>query len=130
MSRAAAPPPLERTLEAVDLVAYAGATWDWHRMHYDVTFGKEHELPAPVVDGQMFGALIAAQVMGWAPPGSFLTELELRYTSMVFAGDTIRVDANIIGQDGSDVELAHEVVVGDRSVATGRTRVVLPPRST
>ena len=24
---------LERTIELADMVAYAGATWDWHRLH-------------------------------------------------------------------------------------------------
>ena len=31
-------PPLTRTIGLPDMVAYAGATWDWHRMHYDTGY--------------------------------------------------------------------------------------------
>ena len=50
-------PPLERTMHLADMVAYAGATWDWHRLHYDSAWLGERGSTAPVVDGQMFGAL-------------------------------------------------------------------------
>ena len=51
-----AAPPLEKTAGAADLVAYAGATWDWHRIHYDAEFVAAKQLPAPIVDGQIYGA--------------------------------------------------------------------------
>ena len=48
-------PVLERTIELPDMISYAGATWDWHRLHYDPQYLAEKQLPAPVVDGQAFG---------------------------------------------------------------------------
>ena len=34
-------PPLERTIGLTDMVAYAGATWDWHKLHYDQAYVAE-----------------------------------------------------------------------------------------
>ncbi len=36
-------PPLERRFDRADLVAYAGATWDWHRLHHDEEYLAEKE---------------------------------------------------------------------------------------
>ena len=42
-------PPLERTISITDMVAYAGATWDWHKLHYDPAYAASKELPGPIV---------------------------------------------------------------------------------
>lgn len=56
-------PPLEITITLTSLVMYAGATWDFHRYHYDPAFVTALGLPAPLMDGQMVGALLARQLM-------------------------------------------------------------------
>ncbi len=65
-------PALVRTIELTDMVAYAGATWDWHRLHYDPAYLAEKQLAAPVVDGQVFGALLAEVLLDWLGPEAFL----------------------------------------------------------
>lgn len=111
-------PALERTITLTDMIAYAGATWDWHRLHYDAAFVAERKLPGPVVDGQVLGALFAEQVMDALGPEVFITHLAIRYRSMMFAGETVRIDAT---DDGDVVE--HRALVGDRLVAEGTTTV-------
>ena len=39
-------PAFERSFTAVDLMAYGAATWDWHRLHYDLDFARVHSLSA------------------------------------------------------------------------------------
>lgn len=114
---------LERTLEAADLVAYAGATWDWHRLHHDHVYLAERGLDRPVVDGQMLGALMAEHVQDWAGPGARLTRLSYRLVSMVFAGDTVRVTGTVNQADGT---IEQQVLVGDRVAATGTAEVSAP----
>ena len=59
-------PPLE-----IDHHAHArsscmrAATWDFHRYHYDSEFVATLGMPAPFMDGQMIGALLARQLMQW-----------------------------------------------------------------
>jgi len=83
-------PPLERTITLTDMVRYAAATWDFHRYHYDEAFARAMGMPAPFIDGQMCGALIAAQIGAWAGPESFIRRMSLRYASMAFAGERLR----------------------------------------
>lgn len=102
---------LTRHLDAVTLVAYAGATWDWNRLHYDSDEVAARGLPGPVVDGQMFGALLAEQVQDHFGPRCRIRSMGFRYAAMVFAGETVTVVGSV------------EAVHGDPS-AGGVVRVV------
>lgn len=104
-------PPLERTIDRVAMVAYAGATWDWHRMHHDDTYAAEHGLPGPVVDGQVFGALLAEQLQDWIGPSARVTTLHLRFRSLVFAGERVRCTGRVTAVEGELVAVEQEVVV-------------------
>lgn len=88
-------PVLERRLGPERLVAYAGATWDWHRLHYDHDYIVERGLPGPLVDGQMFGALLAEQAVDWLGPRARVTRMRFRFAAMVFAGETVRVEGEV-----------------------------------
>ena len=119
MTPGAVVPALTRTIEQADMVAYAGATWDWHRMHYDQAFLKEKQLERAVVDGQVFGALLAEQIQDWLGERVFLTKLHFRFRNLVFAGETIKCTAAVTAieprEDGLSLLTIESqvVVVGD-----------------
>jgi acyl dehydratase len=94
-------PPLEKTFTPVDLFAYGAATWDWHRMHYDAELARSKGFRAPVIDGQMYGALFARVAMRWAGPRAFVTRMSLRMKSMAFAGDTLRAEGSVVSIEGN-----------------------------
>jgi acyl dehydratase len=128
-------PPLERSFDRADMVAYGGATWDWHRLHHDEAYLAEKRLPAPVVDGQVFGALLAEQVQDWLGPSCFVTRLWFRFASLVFAGETVRCEATVSAVDGDLVTVTSRVVVPatgadpERVAVTGagaQIRMVVP----
>jgi acyl dehydratase len=81
--------PLEQEITLPMMVAYAGATWDWHRYHYDLQLAHEMGLPAPFVDGQMLGGLLAKMLLRWAGPEAMLRRLWLRYRALLFPGESI-----------------------------------------
>lgn len=111
-------PELVRRIELADMVAYAGATWDWHRMHYDPRFLEPRKLPAPVVDGQVFGALLAEQVQDWLGPAARLVGLRFRFKNLVFAGETVRCGGTVISVDDGLVRVEQRIdVVEDGRVA-------------
>lgn len=114
--------PLTVRITLTDMVAYAGATWDWHRLHYDVS--DTPGLRAPVVDGQMLGALMARQVLDHFGPGAFLRSLDIRYKAMVFAGDTVTIEAESNTDEGT-ATVTQRVTVGDTLVAEGSAGVLL-----
>jgi acyl dehydratase len=114
-------PVLERRLELADLVIYAGATWDWYRMHYDPEIIARFGLPGALVDGQMLGALLAEHALDWAGPRAFIHRMAFRFKSMVFAGDTVRCEGEVSAVEGSRVTLTQRVVVGDRAAVESAT---------
>lgn len=115
---------LERTIELPDMVAYAGATWDWHRLHYDTAWLTARGLERPVVDGQLFGALLAEMVLDWAGEGATLSTLSFRFKNLVFAGETVRCTGAVVSEDGDRVSIDCRVeVVGDNA------RVAVAPAS-
>ena len=116
-------PSLERTITLVDMVSYAGATWDWHRLHYDAGFVSDRGLPGPLVDGQMLGALMAKQLTDALGPRSFIRALGFRLRAMVFAGDAVRVEAEVASVEEDGISVAQQVLVGDRLAAEGTARV-------
>ena len=125
-------PPLERRIGLSDMVAYAGATWDWYRLHYDPEFVRAARVPGPVVDGQVFGALLVEQIQDWLGPRCFVRELDFTFKALVFAEETVRCEGAVaeVG-DGYLVLEQRVVVVGpdggvDRlAAAPARARVLL-----
>ncbi len=119
-------PPLVRRIGPADMVAYAGATWDWHRMHYDQGWCDEHGLAAPVVDGQVFGALLVEQLQDYFGPDAFVSALRFRFKNLVFAGETVRCEAVVTAVTPAEISLDCRVVaVG----LDGAERVAVTPAS-
>ncbi|MCC5577307.1 hypothetical protein IMZ11_16915 [Microtetraspora sp. AC03309] len=95
------------------MVAYAGATWDWHRMHYDFEYLQKRGLPAPVVDGQVFGALLAEQLQDWLGPRAVVRRLHFRFKNLVFAGETVRCTGRVIAVEGDTLRVEQRIVIID-----------------
>lgn len=112
-------PDLERTVTLTDMIAYAGATWDWHRLHYDPAYLAAKRLPAPIVDGQLFGALLVQQAQDWLGPQAVVRRLHFRFKELVFAGETVRCVADVSRvareADGTVVHLDARVEIVDRA---------------
>ena len=90
-------PTLQIAVSLTSLVMYAGATWDFHRYHYDRDFVAELGMPAPFMDGQMVGALLARILMQWGGRDAFVRRLSYRQRATVYAGDTIVLSGKVSG---------------------------------
>lgn len=106
-------PPLVRTLDSVRMIAYAGATWDWHRVHHDRDYLTAHGLQRPVVDGQMLGGLLAMAIREWLGRDAVIRRLAFRYAGLVYAGETVRCEGEVIELREGVVELTLRVGVID-----------------
>lgn len=109
---------------------YAGATWDWHRLHYDTEYVTERKLPAPLVDGQMLGALFAEQVRRHFGPRGRIVEMKLRFRSMVHAGERVEITGEVLAvedeADGYLVACRQTARVGSRTCSTCVSAVRVP----
>jgi acyl dehydratase len=88
-------PDLVVPLRVPQLMAYGAATWDWHQIHYDSAAARASGMPGPVVDGQMFGALIARQIRKWAGPRAHFVELRFRNCGFVTAPNEVVVKSEL-----------------------------------
>lgn len=116
-------PALERTIGLTDMIVYAGATWDWHKLHYDPAYVAEKQLPGPIVDGQVFGALLVEQMQDWLGPENFVSRLAFTFRSLVFAGETVRCEGVITAASKNELEVELKVVVVGGDGAAVRTAV-------
>ena len=117
-------PPLVRTIALTDMVAYAGATWDWHKLHYDMDYVAEKKLPGPIVDGQVYGALLVEMLQDWLGPQSFVSKLDFAFRNLVFAGETLRCTGEVTdvadAPEGRSITVTMQVVVVDEDGTDGR----------
>ena len=124
-------PDLVRTVTLTDMVAYAGATWDWYALHYDPAFVAAAGVPGPVVDGQLFGALFVEQLQDALGPTCFVRELSFSFRNLMFAGETVRCEATVteVHDDHVVVELEATILASDlgpeRHAASPARAVVL-----
>jgi acyl dehydratase len=113
-------PALEKTVGPADLVAYAGATWDWHRIHYDAEFVASKRLPAPIVDGQVYGAWFVQMLQDWLGPECFVRMLEFSFRNLMFAGETLRCEGTVTAVDDDEVTVGLTATVVGRDGAVDR----------
>jgi acyl dehydratase len=57
--------------------------------------GFAKQFPAAVVDGQVFGALLAEQLQDTFGPRATVRSLHFRFKNLVFAGETVRCSARV-----------------------------------
>lgn len=120
-------PALRTTLTLTDLIVYAGATWDWHRLHYDPAYLAAHGLPAPVVDGQLFGALLVRQTQEAFGPKAFVRGLHFRFARPVFAGETVMCAARVTARERQPDGTVRVSVAASVEVVGERARVAVAP---
>ncbi len=117
-------PDLVRTFTLTDLVAYGSATWDWHRLHYDDAFARASGMDGPVVDGQMFGALLAEQAIAGVGRPARIERLYFRNRRPVSVGQTITCQATVVAVDDRSIEI-EQVIESDGVIVVGPAGAVL-----
>lgn len=113
-------PSLVREMSPWRMVAYGGATWDWHEMHYDRASAERLGLKAPVVDGQLLGGMLAMALERWLGPEVALRALSFRFAGAVYVGETVRCHGEVIAS--AEVSIRCELGVSVIDPAGARVR--------
>lgn len=108
-------PALTKHCTLTSMIAYAGATWDWHRLHYDQEYLASKGLKAPVVDGQVFGAYVVQAIQDWLGESAFISELDFRYAGLVFAEEYVQVSGEVTETSATEVSISLKIDVVDTS---------------
>jgi acyl dehydratase len=116
-------PALTKHCTLTSMIAYAGATWDWHRLHYDHEYLASKGLKAPVVDGQVFGAYVVQAIQDWLGESAFISELDFRFAGLVFAEEYVQVSGEVTEVSGPGLSLSLKIDVVDANGAVVRPAV-------
>jgi acyl dehydratase len=94
-------------LTPVHLMRFSAAIENWHRIHYDERFAREHDsLPGLLISGSYKQHLAAQMVRSWAGEEGRLTRITLQFRTMNVAGETLTVWGTVTDrreQDGVGV---------------------------
>lgn len=124
-------PVVVRNAGRVQLFLYSAATWNPHRIHYDVDYARFEGHPDVIVHGPLQGAWLSQYVTDWAGPAGRITALSwqnrasaLPDTDYEFHGEVTAIDADTVSLRVWEQTLAGDVLM------PGEAAVRLPHRRT
>ncbi|MDE3074191.1 MAG: acyl dehydratase [Chloroflexota bacterium] len=115
------------------LVMFAGATWEFARIHYDAEHARREGLPGPILQGPLQGNYLAQLVMDWTGGAGELRRLRWRHHLAALVNQRLIVGGKVLalrkGEARGEVECDLWVDNADgQRITTGRALVVLPYR--
>jgi acyl dehydratase len=105
-------PPASYPVTRLSLVRYCGASGDFNVIHWSDRLARAVGLPDVIAHGMFTMAQVGRYVTDWAGPGAVVTDLGVRFSSMVVVPDddqgaTIEVTARVEDKlDGNRVAIA------------------------
>jgi acyl dehydratase len=124
-------PPLVKKPTLMQLVKFAGATGDYHPIHYDQEFARARGLPDVIVHGWLVLAFLGQMVTDWMGEGGTLAKLAGSYRGMSIVDEDIFCYGRVIrkyvedGDSYADLDIWAENPRGEKTT-TGSAVVVLP----
>lgn len=121
-------------MTVMHLVRWCAAMENWHRIHYDYDFCRDHEgLPGPLINGSWKQQVLAQLLKDWAGHSGWLGKLKFEFRGMDVAGETLRVEARVIARqrrgDHGEIRCAVEMTNSSgQATTTGEATVILPLR--
>ncbi|MEK5442497.1 MaoC/PaaZ C-terminal domain-containing protein [Fredinandcohnia sp. FSL W7-1320] len=92
-------PLVKPPIEKVHLVQYAGASGDFNLIHTDEETAKNAGLPGVIAHGMLSVGYIGQLLTNLAGNKGFVSNLNVRFTGMVFPGDVVTCRAKVVAKD-------------------------------
>ena len=122
-----------RTINAADIVLFAGISGDTNPVHLDKEFASKTKAGGRVAHGMLSASFISTVIGTKLPgPGCLYVGQNLKFRAPVRIGDTVRavVTVKSINESRSRVILDTTCYVADKRVITGDAEVWVPKRET
>jgi len=125
-------PLLKGPLTSAHLMRWSAAMENWHKIHYDRTFAREHDkLPDVLVNGTLKQQFIMQLLRDWAGADGWVWKVEFQFRAMNAVDETLKVWARVVSKREAasyglvDLELG---IVNDesRESTPGKAVVALP----
>jgi hydroxyacyl-ACP dehydratase HTD2-like protein with hotdog domain len=121
-------------LTSAHLVRWSAAIENWHKIHYDEMFTREHEsLPGLLVNGTLKQQFIIEALTHWAGPRGWVWKVSFQFRSMNLVDEELFVWARVTGKRAAerfglvDLELGIRNQEGKESTP-GNAVIALPFR--
>lgn len=116
------------------IMRWSAAMENWHRIHYDLTYSREHDkLPDILVNGSWKQHVLAQVLKDWAGEEGWPWKIGFQYRDMDIPGDLITAWGQVTGKSEKDGLGYVELDIGlknSRGIEStkGTAVVVLPKR--
>lgn len=122
-------------LTTAHLVRWSAAIENWHKIHYDQAFTREHEkLPGLLVNGTLKQQFILQALTDWAGPAGWVWKVSFQFRSMNLVEEELTVWAKVTAKRKAprlglvDLELGIRNQEGKESTP-GNAVIALPFRA-
>lgn len=123
-------PPLVKRASRAQLFLYSAATWNPHRIHYDVDYARYEGHPDVIVHGPLQGAWLTEYVTRWIGPRGRLVRAGWQNRASALPDQDLTFRGRVTDLDGDRVSLeVWEEDPDGRVLMPGRAEVVLPRRA-
>jgi hydroxyacyl-ACP dehydratase HTD2-like protein with hotdog domain len=126
-------PSVTEAASEVQLFFFSAATYNGHRIHYDLPYAKSEGLPNILVHGPLQAALLAKTVTDWIGPAGRLTRFQVQNRGNAFPneplsfGGVVKAKREENGECLLDCEIFESNANGD-VLMPGSVTVSLPRR--
>ena len=121
-------------LGTMHLMRWSAAMENWHRIHYDRTFAREHDkLPDILVNGSLKQQFIVQLLKDWVGRDGWVWKVGFQFRAMNLVDETLSVWARVTGTRDEGPYGLVELELGIRNAAgaestPGTATVALPHR--
>jgi hydroxyacyl-ACP dehydratase HTD2-like protein with hotdog domain len=123
-------PVVVRKASRVQLFLYSAATWNPHRIHYDVDYARFEGHPDVIVHGPLQGAWLSQYVTDWAGPQGRMVSLAWQNRASALPEKDYEFRGRVTAIDGDLVTLeVWEQNMEGAIIMPGEARVTLPKRA-
>jgi acyl dehydratase len=90
-------PVAKGPMSPAHLMRWSSAIENWHRIHYDEVFTKEHDgLPERLVNGSFKQHVMVQMMKDWVGPGGWPWKIGFQFRGMDIVGDTVTTWGKVI----------------------------------
>lgn len=122
-------PPVTRNASRAQLFLYSAATWNLHRIHYDVDYARSEGHPDVIVHGPLQGAWLTQYLTDWAGPRGRLVSAAWQNRASALPEQDLTFRGRVVAKEGDEVTVdLYEEGPDGRALMPGRAVVRLPRR--
>jgi len=103
-------PALEKgPLTTAHLMRWSSAMENWHKIHYDLPFAREHDrLPGLLINGSLKQQFLMQLLKDWVGANGWVWKVKFQFRAMNIAGETLQPWGQVTKkQRGPDFGLVH-----------------------